>query len=343
MLEKILLGTYTRRVSKGIHEIALDTEKGELSKAELVVEGNGPTYLTLSKNGNLYSVIEMNGEGGAAAFKAAGDASYSLINAVTEEGAPHCYVAVDEDRQLLYGANYHRGMVYSYQITEDGGLKLADKVTHDEETGPHENQNSAHVHYTDLTPDGRLVVCDLGTDRVYTYDVDAKGALTEVAKYVAEPGTGPRHLVFHPNETSAYLFGELDSTVTVLDYNAADGSFKQSQKLSTLPDGYNEFNGGAAIRISDDGRYLYASNRGHNSIAVFSVTPEGRSVERIQLISTEGDFPRDFALNASGEYLVAANQNTDNLTLYSRDQDSGLLTMIQKDVYAPECVCVRFQ
>ncbi|MBL1229253.1 lactonase family protein [Enterococcus sp. BWB1-3] len=343
MLEKILLGTYTRRASKGIHEILLDTDKGQLLEVELAAEGNGPTYVTMSKKGNLYSVIELGEEGGAAAFEKDGEKSFKLINAVTEKGAPHCYVAVDENRQLLYGANYHRGMVYTHRILADGSLELADIVTHDEETGPHKNQNNAHVHYTDLTPDQRLVVCDLGTDRVYTYDVDDDGKLTEVAQYVAEPGTGPRHLVFHPNNQFAYLFGELDNTVTVLAYNAADGTFSQTQKLSTLPEDFTDFNGGAAIRISKDGRFLYASNRGHNSIAVFAVNESGNEVELIQLISTEGDFPRDFALNSSEEFVVAANQNTDNLTLYRRDKENGLLTVIQKDIYAPECVCVYFK
>ncbi len=154
------------------------------------------------------------------------------MNAVTESGAPLCYVAVDESRQLVYGANYHKGEVNVYRILDDGGLEATDAVFHQEATGPHKNQDHAHVHYTDLTPDNRLVVCDLGTDRVYTYDVSDQGKLTIVSEFVAEPGTGPRHLVFHPaNETIAYLFGELDSTVRVLSYNKSQGSFEEKQKL----------------------------------------------------------------------------------------------------------------
>ena len=122
---------------------------------------------------------------------------FNLLNKVTEEGAPPCYVAVDENRQLVYATNYHQGIVHVYRILEDGSLEDADKVIHTEPTGPHENQNNAHVHYTDLTPDQRLVVCDLGTDRVYTYNVSLDGKLSEIAQFVTEPGTGPRHLVFH--------------------------------------------------------------------------------------------------------------------------------------------------
>ncbi|MGM9903227.1 6-phosphogluconolactonase [Enterococcus sp. 10A9_DIV0425] len=339
MIERIILGTYTKRKSEGIYHIELDTQKEELNNLSLVTKETSPTYLTKSEAGNLYTVTSRDGLGGVGSY----DDSYNFLNAVTESGAPLCYVAVDEARQLVYGANYHKGEVNVYRILEDGGLEATDAVFHQEATGPHENQNHAHVHYTDLTPDQRLVVCDLGTDRVYTYDVDDQGKLTKVAELSVEPGTGPRHLVFHPsNETVAYLFGELDSTVRVLSYDKESGQFKELQKISTLPEDYQGENGGAAIRISNDGRFLYASNRGHNSIAVFSISEDGEKLESIQTISTEGDFPRDFALDSDNNYVVCANQNTDNLSLYKRDATTGKLTLLQKDVYAPECVCVYF-
>ncbi|WP_430616591.1 6-phosphogluconolactonase [Enterococcus sp. DIV0176] len=337
MIEKIILGTYTRRVSEGIYTIDLDTEKKELSGLTLATKEVSPTYLAKSKAGNLYTVTTVDGLGGAGAY----DSTYQFLNAVTEEGAPLCYVAVDETRQLVYGANYHKGEVNVYRILDNGGIEAVESLYHQEETGPHKNQDHAHVHYTDLTPDQRLVVCDLGTDRVYTYDVAENGKLTLAATFVAEPGTGPRHLVFHPTQPIAYLFGELDSTVSVLAYQE-NGSFEKLQKISTLPEDFTGENGGAAIRISDDGRFLYTSNRGHNSIAVFEISSNGEQLSAIQNISTEGDFPRDFALNSTNEFLVCANQNSDNLTLFTRDAQTGKLTLLQKDIYAPECVCVYF-
>lgn len=338
MIHKIILGTYTRRISQGIYQIELDTSAETLNNLELVTEETSPTYFAKSKDNFLYSVTSREGQGGMSSY----DAQNKFLNAVTEEGAPPCYVAVDEQRQLIYGANYHKGELNTYKIQPDGSLEAAASLFHKEPTGPHKNQDHAHTHYTDLAPDQRLVVCDLGTDRVYTYDVSETGEVEEVAVYVAEPGTGPRHLVFHPTEMIAYLFGELDSSVTVLTYDKTDGSFTQKQKVSTLPKDFDGENGGAAIRISNDGRYLYASNRGHNSIAAFAVAEDGLSIDSIQIISTEGDFPRDFALSPDNNYLVAANQNSDNLTLYRRDSETGLLTMIQKDVFAPEAVCVYF-
>lgn len=337
MIEKIILGTYTRRVSEGIYTIDLDTEKKELSGLTLATKEVSPTYLAKSKAENLYTVTTVDGLGGAGAY----DSTYQFLNAVTEEGAPLCYVAVDETRQLVYGANYHKGEVNVYRILDNGGIEAVESLYHQEETGPHKNQDHAHVHYTDLTPDQRLVVCDLGTDRVYTYDVAENGKLTLAATFVAEPGTGPRHLVFHPTQPIAYLFGELDSTVGVLAYQE-NGSFEKLQKISTLPEDFTGENGGAAIRISNDGRFLYTSNRGHNSIAVFEISSNGEQLSAIQNISTEGDFPRDFALNSTNEFLVCANQNSDNLTLFTRDAQTGKLTLLQKDIYAPECVCVYF-
>ncbi|MHC5269645.1 lactonase family protein [Enterococcus sp. LJL98] len=338
MKHKMLLGTYTRRESEGIYSLELDTQAKTLSGLTLVQKEESPTYLAESQKQAIYTVTSIDGRGGAAAY----DKDWRFLNAVTEEGAPLCHLAVDEARQLVYGANYHKGQVTVYKIQADGSLAAADTVFHQEETGPHANQDRPHVHYTGLTPDGRLVVCDLGTDGVYTYDVSDEGKLTRVALFEALPGTGPRHLVFHPNGKYAYVFGELANTITVLAYNAEIGAFHSLQTISTIPADFTEFSGGAAIRISTDGRFLYASNRGHNSLAVFEVFEEGTHIDLIQLISTEGDHPRDFDLDPTEQFVVCANQNTDNLTLYERDFDKGTLTMLQKDRYAPECVCILF-
>lgn len=338
MRERILLGTYTRGKSKGIYSAQLDTQEKKLSDLTLEAAEVSPTYLAQSQTKNLYNVTSVDDKGGIAAY----DSSFNFLNAVTEEGAPLCYVAVDNQRQLVYGANYHKGEVNVYQILADGSLKASDAVYHDEPTGPHENQDHAHAHYANLTPDNRLAVCDLGTDCVYTYDVSADGKLTETAVFQAPAGTGPRHLVFHPNEKYAYLFGELDSTVTVLTYDAATGQFTRDNKLSTIPEDYHDFNGGAAIRITSDGKFLYVSNRGHNSLTVFAVKDNGKNLETIQNISTEGDFPRDFNLDPTEKFIVCGHQKSDNLTLFERNEQTGELTLISKDFYAPECVCVLF-
>lgn len=340
--DTLILGSYTKKDSKGIYRILFDSAEGSFSTLEELIKEDNPTYLAHSEKETLYSVTKEEGKGGLASYKLMGDGTYQLINRVTSEGAPPCYVAVDNKRQLVFDANYHKGTISTYRIQTDGSLSLVDTVQHNG-SGPHDNQTVPHAHYADLTPDNRLVACDLGTDTVYTYDVSEEGYLTEVATFKAQPGTGPRHLVFHPNNSTAYLFGELSSDVVVLSYDAVSGSFTEKQVISTLPVDYTDFNGGAAIRLSQDGDFLYVSNRGHDSIAVYKTSMDGTHLELIQLISVEGDFPRDFDITPDGHWLIVANQNTDNLTLFSRNMETGILTLAQKDIYAPEIVCVTFK
>lgn len=341
MLEKIILGTYTKRKSQGIYEITLDTSNGKLTNLTHTITATNPTFVGVATNNCLYTVGTIEGKGGMLAYKPTEDTRYELINAVTDEGASPCYVGIDNERQLVFGANYHKGQVTSYKINPDGSITLADMAQHVGQ-GPHENQTSAHAHYADLTPDKRLVACDLGTDTVYTYDVAVDGKLTEVATFKASPGTGPRHLVFHPNKQVAYLFGELANTVTVLAYDEKTGNFTEKQIISTLPSDFKDFSGGAAIRLSKDGRFVYVSNRGHNSIAVFETKNNGTSLELIQIIPSEGDFPRDFDLNKTEDFLIVAHQNSDNLTVFARNAQTGRLELKEKDIYAPECVCTYF-
>lgn len=341
MTEKVLIGGYTRRIGKGIYQGVLETATNTLSAIEPLIEIENPTYLAISKRNILYTVIKEGAQGGIAAFDLS-TPTPTRLNAILAAGAPPAYVAIDEDRQLVYAANYHKGQILVYQILADGQLKLASTTTHTGH-GPKPEQASAHVHYTDLTPDNRLVVCDLGTDELVTYDIDAAGQLTKVATYHSAPGFGTRHLVFHPTQPIAYLLGELASEITVLDYQATTGTFTARDTYSMLPNDWHAANGGAAIRVSADGRFLYASNRGYNSIVVYAIESAGQTLKAIQQISTEGDFPRDFNLNATQTHLFAVNQNSDNGTLYQRDAQTGLLTLCQKALETPEGVCVLFQ
>ena len=345
MKEIIYLGTYTKGNSEGIYEIVLNTETKRLEEAKLVAKIGNPTYLALSnKKDILYAVSKTEKGGGIAAFKKNSDATFEKISELIEENAaPPCYVAYDADRSLVYTTSYHDGFVSVYKTDTKGGLTLTDVKQHDG-SSVHENQEKAHAHYMNLTPDRNYVVaCDLGTDKVYTYKVSEDGKLDLAVTYKANPGTGPRHLVFHPNGKFAYLVGELTSEIVVLAYNAADGSFKTVQTVSSIPDTHTTFNSGSAVRVTEDGRFLYSSNRGHNSIAVYAINEHGDSIERIQLIASEGDTPRDFALDPTEQFLVVGHQSSDKLTLFERNAETGLLSLLQKDVYAPECVCVTFE
>lgn len=336
MTQTVYFGTYTRRDSKGIYKADFDTSKGILSNLTLVAEEPSPTYLAFDEAGHLYSVGAENGQGGVAAF----DKEFNLLNHVVAEGAPLCYVAVDEKRDLVYGANYHKGQVLVYKRLSDGSLELADIASH-KGSGPHENQSSAHVHFTDLTPDQYLVTCDLGTDEVSTYDVTEDGKITPLDTYKCASGAGARHLVFHHHQKMAYLICELNSTIEVLIYDGV-GQFEHLQTISTLPQDFVGANGTAAIRLSADGKFLYGSNRGHDSLATYKILADG-SLDLIQIVPTNGKNPRDFNITPDQNYIIAVHQDSDNATIFKRDSESGKLTEISHDFYVPEAVCVTFK
>lgn len=344
MEQEIFLGTYTKRESEGIYKITLDTDTKELVNLEHVAEAGSPTYLDLADDGSLlYAVLKEDSDhGGLLSLKKDENGNFKKADDSVAEGAAPCYVAYDAKRQFVYTANYHQGEVSVYKTDSDGNLSLADTAAHSGSSA-HENQDAPHAHYFDLTPDEKyLIACDLGTDEVFTYEVSEDGNLTEVSRVKVDPGTGPRHVVFHPNGKYVYVFGELSSDVVAMTYDKETGKLEPFQTISTIPETHTEFNGGAAIRISSDGKFLYASNRGHNSLVVYSVNESDGTLELIGWTPTEGDIPRDFALDPSGNFVVVGHQESDNLTLFERNVETGRLELVQKDVYAPEVVCVAF-
>lgn len=342
MIETFLLGIYTKKNSEGIYRVELDTEKKQLQNLQLLAKESNPTYLTTAQDGTIYAVYDQERMGGIAAYAADENGDYQVINKVLETGAPVCYVAFDEDRQLVYGANYHKGELNVYALNEDHGVGPATSFYHRDPVGPHENQDAPHIHYTDLTPDGRLIVCDLGTDQVYLYDVEDSGLISTRSIYKAQPGTGPRHLIFNPNGKYVYLVGELDCSVSVLEYKES-GDLVFVEKYFTTPEDWTEFNSGAAIRFNEKTNTLYVSNRGTNTLLVYKVTDDGRTLDLIQRISTSGDFPRDFNIDPSGQFIVVGHQFSDTLSLFEINAEDGTLSLLDDTFYGPETVCVYFE
>lgn len=338
MTEKFMMGTYTKHTSKGIYGVTLDTAAGKLSDTWLVAGVQKPSYLQVVGD-RIYAVIQDGDQGGVATYAIDGDHA-TMLDKALGAGAPPAYVDFDTKRNLLFSANYHTAEISVFSVDAAGKLTHVDTVTHEGATGPAPEQDGPHPHYADLTPDGRLVVCDLGMDLVVVYDLDESGHLTAKSRYQSEAGFGSRHITFSADGKMAYLLGELSSKLEVLKYDASTATFAHVQTISTIAPDWDAHNGAAAIHLTSDGRFLYTSNRGENTIAVFKVDDKGE-VALIQSISTEGDFPRDFELSSDESYLVASNQNTNNLTLYKRDAESGQLTLLQKDVASPEPVCVK--
>lgn len=344
MNQKLLLGTYTKRASKGIYSIELDPTEKKLQHLKEEIHVDSPTYLASNDDFSLLFTVAKSpeGAGGIKSYKKDWETdTYSACDAVFEEGAPPCYIAYDNSRSLVYTANYHKGEVSVYTVSPEGNLSLLDRNTHSGKS-VHENQKSPHAHYFDLTPDGQyLIACDLGTDEIVVYTLeDKKLVISDIISVT--PGTGPRHIAFHPTNRYAYVFGELSSDILVFDYNEKNGTLTPTQTITSIPKDHDTFNGGAAVRVTSDGKFLYASNRGHDSIVSYNIADDG-TLTLLDYTPTEGQTPRDFNLDPSEKFLIVAHQDSDNLTLFERDTALGTLTLLQKDVYAPEVICVTFQ
>ncbi|GAA0485581.1 lactonase family protein [Salinibacillus aidingensis] len=336
------IGTYTKKNSEGVYRFTLDTEKKQITNVEVAAHLDNPTYLTVSKkNEYLYAVSKEGDQGGIAAFKITGESGdLEKLNRQVTDGSAPCHVSVNSRNSLVVSANFHTKQAEAFLTKEDGSIQPPKSVEH-EGSGPHERQEKPHLHFAGFTPDERyVVVIDLGSDRITTYQPDGD-VLREVSVRSVKPGSGPRHIAFHPNAPYAYVMTELSNEVIVLKYDEEEGTFEDVQYISTLPEDFTENSQGSAIHLSSDGKFVYAGNRGHNSIAIYRVKADNK-LEFIEWTHTEGDWPRDFVLDPTEQFIVAANQETGTLALFERNQQQGTLTLLQKDVHAPEAVCVKF-
>lgn len=307
--------------------------------------GAQPTYLTLAPNHRfLYAVSEtqtFRGAPGGGVSTFAVDPHTGRLKLLGQQpsgGASPCYITLDHSGKNTLVANYMGGNVSILPVGPDGQLG---PPTTDQHTGsgPHKNQDASHAHCLLPDPANKFAFAvNLGTDQVVGYRLDATaGRLTRLPEpaFVARPGAGPRHLTFHPNGRHAYLINELNSTVTTLAYDAATGHFRELQTLSALPAGYTGDNSCADIHVAPNGLFLYASNRGHNSIAVFAIDTGNGTLVPIQDVDTQGKTPRNFTLDASGRLLLVANQNSNNLVSYRVDPQSGLLSPTGQSTEVP--------
>lgn len=343
------IGTYTGPNSKGIY--AFRFKDGVLEPLGVAGETANPSFLTIHQNKRwLYAANEVGDFGGQ---KSGGVAAFSIdhatgkltqLNQGATKGGGACFVAVDATGKNVLVANYGGGSVAVLPIAENGSVKEASAFVQQSGTGPNEKrQRQAHAHSINLSPDNRFaIVADLGTDELISYSFDPKaGSLKRAEAFKLKPGAGPRHFTFHPNRKNAYVINELQSTVTALSYNAQNGSFTELHTLSTLPKDYSGESYTAEVQVHPSGKFLYGSNRGHDSIAVFTIDGKG-ALTAVEQVSTQGQTPRNFRMDPSGAYLVAANQKTNNLVVFRIDQKSGRLTPTGQTAEVASPVCIKF-
>jgi len=338
--------------SKGIYVCRFDSATGLLSPPVLAAESLNPTFMAFHPTRPfLYAANEIyqyNAEptGAVTAFSInPADGKLTSLNQVSSRGGGACYVKVDPTGRNVLVANFGSGSVAVLPIQSDGKLKTASAFVQQEGKGPSPRQLGPHAHSFVLTPDGHFAVsADFGADKLFIYRFDpANGSLTpHDPPFVSiKPGSAPRHITFAPDGKTAYVLNEISSTVTVLSYDAPKGTFQEQQTISTLPSDFTGPNTAAEVQVHPSGKFLYASNRGHNTIAVFSIDERGK-LSTLRNFSVQGRTPRNFSLDPQGRWLVVANQDTNNVVVFAVDPQTGDLKPNGQTVTVPAPLCVRF-
>jgi 6-phosphogluconolactonase len=352
---RVYVGTYTQGASKGIYLLELDLASGSLTSKGLAVESVNPSFLAVHPSRRfLYAVGEVGdfqGEksGAVSAFTVdAASGTLSLLNQQSSRGQGPCYVAVDRTGKNALVANYGSGSVACLPISGDGRLKPASAfVQHAGSVALPKRQQGPHAHSINLDAANRFAIAaDLGLDKLLVYRFDAaSGSLTpnDPPFTRVAPGSGPRHFAFHPDGKHAYVINEITLTVTAFDYDADRGVLGDIQTISTLPEGtQGKGLSTAEVQVHPSGKFLYGSNRGHNTIAIFAIDPSSGRLTAVGHASTEGKTPRNFGIDPTGRYLLAANQGSNSVVVFRIDPQTGRLQPTGQSVEVPVPVCVKF-
>ena len=351
----LYVGSYTdaKRV-EGIALVRFDTRSGALQLLRAIDAGPNPSFLAIHPDGRtLYAVNEVaerggQRSGGVVAFSVAGDGSLTRLGDQSSQGAGPCYVSVDRAGRVVLVANYDGGSVALLPIARGGAITPATSVDQHRGHGPDaERQEAAHAHCIVSDPSNRFALAaDLGLDRVMLYRLDADaGSLQRVEDGDAtlSPGAGPRHIAFHPKQPLVYVVGELDSTVTTLRFDANAGRLTTIDARPSLPAGWSGKSYAADIHVAPSGDALYVSNRGHDSIAVFSIAASSGAITLEQTIATGGEWPRNFTLDPTGRWLLVANQNSSSIVVLAREPRGGRLSPTSHRLEIASPVCLRFR
>lgn len=341
------VGTYTHAISKGIYVYRFDSKTGQFTSIGLAAKMANPSFLVADpRHRFLYAVSESGKSGSISSFSIdPATGLLTFLNKVDSGGGGACHVALDHTGKMLLVANYASGSVASFAIKQDGSI--GERTGFDQHSGSSVDpvrQIGPHAHEAVFSPDNRfLFVPDLGIDQVKIYRVDAAKstfAPNNPPFVSVKPGLGPRHLTFGRGGKFAYLVCEMGSTVVVFSYDPAHGSLTQLQTISTLPSGFTGKDASAEIEVDRSGKFLYTSNRGNDSVTVFAIDPRQGTLTKVQVVPTQGKWPRDFAMDPTGKYLVAANQNSNQLAVFAVDQKDGQLKPTGKllDIASPVSV-----
>jgi 6-phosphogluconolactonase len=351
----VYVGSYTtgKTPSEGIYRFEFNTETGKLTPKGLAAKLKNPTFLARHPARSfLYAVNEVeavDGVKGGAVTAMAVDAESGVIKVLNHQstkGAGPCHLKVDAKGMNVLAANYNDGSVVCLPLDVDGSLEPASAfIKHEGKGTDPGRQEKAHAHSVNLDFSNKhALVADLGLDKVFVYKFNAReGSLTPNDPPFAsiEPGSGPRHLAWHPSTRYAYVINEMGNTVTVLTYDAQTGRLDPIQTISTLPEGFQGKSWTAEIAVHPNGDFVYGSNRGDDSIAIFEIHPTSGKLTAVGRQPTGGKTPRNFVIDRSGRWLLAANQDSNNIVVFRINRDTGALEQVGEPASAPMPVCIR--
>lgn len=346
----LFIGSYAEADEPSLYTCSFHPQSGELTLLEEQSGIKNPTFLDIDKDRlRLYAIGEDTLEDGQRVGTASAwsiDAETGKLTLLNQEQTVNkstCHIQLDRTKRCLIVSSYHGGMIGVSPLLENGRIAPAAEVHQHEGSSVLPVQSQARAHSAIFDRQNRfVVVSDLGLDRLFVYAFDADSLkLTPQQELKLADGAGPRHFVFHPTKPVGYVINELNATITVLDYDEQLGKLTEKQTISTLPADYSGEKSCADIHLSPDGRFLYGSNRGHDSIAVYQVGEDG-TLQMIEYVSTGGGHPRNFALSPDGRFVLAANRDTNNIVVFARDAASGRLTPTGHSLSVSKPVCVRF-
>jgi len=345
----VYVGTYTGGLSKGIYRFELDLASGKAGEPVLAAGSKNPSFLALHPGRRfLYAANETGKTGTVSAFAIQADGMLAPLNQQPSEGQSPCHLVVDKAGKHVLVANYSSGTAAVLPVGADGTLAPASQTVRHEGKGPNaKRQEGPHAHSINLDPANRFAfLADLGLDKVFVYKYDgATGALVpnDPPAGVTAPGAGPRHFCFHPNGKFAYVINEMLCTVTAFAYDAEKGALVEVQTVPTLPADFTGPNTTAEVQLTPDGRHLYGSNRGHNSLAVFAVDAATGKLTVAGHVPSGGKTPRGFGIDPTGRWLLAAHQDSDSIVVFKIDPQTGKPEPTGQTLTVGKPVCVKFR
>lgn len=347
-IQKLYVGTFTSEGAEGIYLCNFNSETGYISLATTFKGIDNPSFLKISSDRKyLYAVsrtseaIEKTG-GFVVAYKIGKDGTMQFLNKQVSNGAQPCHIDVSADGKFVAIATYGGGTTSVYPINDNGSLQPASSTINNNNLLNNNDKIVSHAHSIKFSPfDGKVYSADLGTDQLNIYNIKDGILVSGNQKFVKfKKGTGPRHFVFHSGGNIIYVISELNSTVSVLKKES--GIWREIQNISTLPVGFKGKSYCADIHISTDGKFLYGSNRGHNSITVFNINPATNKLNFRGTVPVEGDWPRNFTLTPNGKFMLIANQRSGNITVFKMNSKTGMPEFTGKEIKLPAPVCLEF-